>query len=118
MLLKDGSTTKRLYTLGNFSKFIRPGFQRVTVTGTLPSGVKLTAYKDPNDGTLVIVAINASSAAVPATFFIAGGGPCSLTPWVSSASDSLASKPVVSVSGGHLSLMLGAQSVTSLVGKP
>ena len=118
LLLNGGGTTKRLYTLGNFSKFIRPGYKRVTVSGTMPTGVKLTAYANPNDGTVVIVAINTGTSAVAAPIFLSGSAPCSMTPWVTSASDDLAMKAAVPVSGAHLSPMLAAQSVTTFVGKP
>jgi hypothetical protein len=39
LLLKDGSETKRLYTLRNYSKLIRPGYQRVEISGTMPASV-------------------------------------------------------------------------------
>ena len=118
LLLKDGSETKRLYTLGNYSKFVRPGYQRVAVSGTMPADVLVTGYKNPTDGTLVIVAINSATAAAPVSFFISGNTPCSMTPWVTSSKDSLASKSAVAVADGHLSVSLAAQSVTSFVGKP
>ena len=41
-----------------------------------------------------------------------------MTPWVTSASDNLASKTAVSVSGSRLAPMLAAMSVTTFVGKP
>ena len=118
LLLQDGSTTKRLYTVGNYSKFIRPGYQRVTISGTLPSGVLLTAYKNSSDGTVVIVAINSGTAAVTTPLFMSGGAPCQMTPWVTSSSDNLASKTALSVIDGRLSATLGAQTVTTFVGKP
>ncbi|MET0791624.1 MAG: glycoside hydrolase family 30 beta sandwich domain-containing protein, partial [Polyangiaceae bacterium] len=118
LLLNGGGTTKRLYTLGNYSKFIRPGYKRVTVSGTTPTGVKVTAYTNPADGTVVVVAINTTSAAVTAPIFLSGAAPCSMTPWQTSATDNLASKAAVAVSSAHFSPMLPAQSVTTFVGKP
>jgi glucuronoarabinoxylan endo-1,4-beta-xylanase len=118
LLLKDGSETRRLYVLGNFSKFIRPGYQRVVLSGTLPTNVLVTGYKNPTDGTLVIVAINSNTAAAPVSFFISGNTPCSMTPWVTAAKDNLTSKDKVSISDGRLSVSLAAQSVTTFVGKP
>lgn len=118
LLLNGGGTTKRLYTLGNYSKFVRPGYKRVTVSGSVPTGVKVTAYTNPSDGTVVVVAINPATTAVPASIFLSGAAPCSMTPWVTSASDDLASKSAVAVSAGHFSPLLAAQSVTTFVGKP
>ena len=57
------STTrsKRLYTVGNFSKFVRPGYQRIDVSGSAPSGVEVVAFQNPTDQTIAIVAINAGA---------------------------------------------------------
>ena len=118
LLLMNGGTTKRLYTVGNYSKFIRPGYRRVTLSGTPPTGVELTAYVSPTDGTLVVVALNSGTSAVSLPLFLSGNVPCTMTPWVTSASDNLASKTAVSVSGSRLTPMLAAQSVTTFVGKP
>jgi len=118
LLLMGGGTTKRLYTVGNYSKFIRPGYRRVTLSGTPPTGVELTAYLSPTDGTVVIVALNSGASAVALPLYLSGKAPCTMTPWVTSASDNLASKTAVSVSGSRLAPMLAAMSVTTLVGKP
>jgi glucuronoarabinoxylan endo-1,4-beta-xylanase len=118
LLLMGGGSTKRLYTVGNYSKFVRPGYRRVTLSGAPPTGVKLTAYVNPTDGTVIIVAINSGSSAVSLPLYLSGKAPCTMTPWVTSASDNLASKTAVSVSGSRLAPMLAAMSVTTLVGKP
>jgi glucuronoarabinoxylan endo-1,4-beta-xylanase len=118
LLLMGGGTTKRLYTVGNYSKFIRPGYRRVTLSGTPPTGVELTGYVNPTDGTVVIVAINSGSSAVSLPLYLSGKTPCMMTPWVTSASDNLASKTAVGVNGSRLSPMLAAMSVTTFVGKP
>jgi len=80
--------------------------------------VLLSAFKNPNDGTVVVVAVNNNSSASSINVFISGAAPCSVTPWVTSSSDSLASKSAVSVSGARFTYSLGAQSVTTFVGKP
>jgi glucuronoarabinoxylan endo-1,4-beta-xylanase len=118
LLLMGGGTTKRLYTLGNYSKFIRPGYQRVAVSGTIPSALMVTAYTNPTDGTVVVVAINNGSSDVSVPIFLSGGAPCSMTPWVTSASDNLASKTAVAVTAGRFTPTLAASTVTTFVGKP
>jgi len=118
LLTMSGGSTKRMYTFGNFSKFIRPGYRRVNVSGTAPDNVRVTAYVNPVDGTVVIVALNGGSSAVALPIFLDGNAPCALTPWVTSAGDNLASKPAVAVSGARLAPMLAAKSVTTFVGKP
>ncbi len=84
--------TKRLWVEGNFARFVRPGFVRVGTTGTAPSGVLLSAYTNPADGTVAVVAINNNTSATPLSLFVSGAAPCSLTPWVTSATDTLAAK--------------------------
>jgi glucuronoarabinoxylan endo-1,4-beta-xylanase len=119
LYLKGGAITKRLFTFGNFTKFIRPGYQRVNITGTLPTDVLMTAYKNPADGTVVMVAINSNKTATPISIFIAGGAPCQITPWVTSATEDLKeSTTKLSITDGKLTATLTAQSVTTFVGKP
>ena len=119
--LYDTSTkawTKRLWVLGNYARFVRPGYMRVSTSGTVPSGVLVSAYQNPADGTVVVVAINSNTAATPLSLYVSGAVPCSITPWVTSATDSLAAKSAITVSNARFSATLDAQSVTSFVGKP
>ncbi|MCH7401872.1 glycoside hydrolase [Belliella kenyensis] len=63
----DGTyeTSKMLWALGNYSKFIRPGFVRVGLTieqqQAQDQNLLCSAYKNPQTGELVIVAINSST---------------------------------------------------------
>jgi glucuronoarabinoxylan endo-1,4-beta-xylanase len=114
LLLKSGTDTKRHYTLGNYSKFVRPSFVRVDATGA-PAGVLISAFKGSGTA-LAIVAINKNSSAVSVPITISGGtAPTSVTPWVTSSSDSLASKTAVAVSGGSFTASLAATTVTTFV---
>jgi len=110
--------TKRLWVLGNYSRFVRPGYMRVSTSGTMPSGVLVSAYQNPADGTLAVVAINSNTSATPLSLYVSGAVPCSITPWVTSATDNLASKSPITVSNARFSATLDAQSVTTFVGKP
>jgi O-glycosyl hydrolase len=118
LYLLSGADTKRHYTIGNYSKFVRPGYVRVEVTGSIPANVLLSAYKG-TDGTVVVVAINngSSSATVPIT--ISGGTttPASMTPTVTSLTDNLASGTAVTVTGGSFTASLASMTVTTFVGK-
>src|SRR5262249_50756737 len=117
LVLLNGGDTKRRYTLGNFSKFVRPGYVRVDVTGAVPAGVLLSAHKG-TDGTVAIVAINKTASAVGVPITIAGGtAPASLTPNVTSMTDTLAAKAAVTVTGGTFTAALAATTVTTFVGK-
>ena len=115
LLASDGTDTKRHYTFGNFTRFIRPGYTRVDITGDIPKDVLLSAYR--GNATVVIVAINKGAESVTVPITIAGGtAPASLTPWVTSASDNLKSKAAVTVSGNTFTPTLAGKTVTTFVG--
>jgi glucuronoarabinoxylan endo-1,4-beta-xylanase len=106
---------KRLWVEGNYARFVRPGFERIGTTGNAPAGVLVSAYKNPMNSTVVVVAINNNTSATPLTLYVPGA-PCAFTPYVTSATESLAAKPVVDVTNSHVTVSLEAQSVTTLVG--
>ncbi len=61
------TTKKRLWTIGNFSRFVRPGSHMLTVSSNYPeSGVYVSAFMGPNK-TMTIVAINTNSSATKLT---------------------------------------------------
>ncbi len=108
--------TKRCYTLGNYSKFVRPGSTRVDITGVIPADVLLSAYTG-SDGKVVVVAINKGSAAASVPITIAGGtaAPTMMTPNVTSATDSLVAKAAIPVTGGVFTAALDSMTVTTFV---
>lgn len=54
-------TSKVMWTLGNYSRFVRPGYHRVALPGVDDlDGVMASAYKSGDEGQIVIVAINVS----------------------------------------------------------
>ncbi|MXN93292.1 xylanase [Flavobacterium sp. Sd200] len=63
--------SKMLWSLGNYSRFIRPGYQRVNIENvnstTTDKNFLFSAYKDAATGKLVTVIINSGNDAVPVT---------------------------------------------------
>jgi glucuronoarabinoxylan endo-1,4-beta-xylanase len=117
----DGGSTssppKRVYAMGNFSKFVRPGYVRVGISGA-PSSVQIVPFYNQADGTTVVVALNSGSSAVSASFFVSGAcWPTTVTPYVTSASSNLVAGTAITVEAGRFSASLEAQSVTTFVGK-
>ncbi len=108
-------TTKRLYTIGNYSKFVRPGYVRIGVAGAPAEGVQVSAYKDPSTGDFAIIAINQNRADVPLTMSFIGFAAGAVTPWITSASRNLAPQPALNAGDG-VRATLPAQSVTTFVG--
>jgi glucuronoarabinoxylan endo-1,4-beta-xylanase len=111
-----GIATKRLYMMGNYSKFVRPGFYRIDATPTPQNGVSISAYKSSSSGALVIVVINQNSSNVSQSFELDGATVSSVTPWITSASFDLVQQSKVPVSGRSFVYSLPAASITSFVG--
>ena len=115
------SPPPQVYALGNFSKFVRPGYYRVDVSGAPKPSASVplvVAFTNQVDGTVVIVVVN-GGAAQQVSFFVAGSAwPASVIPYITSTSSNLAAGTAISVSGARFSAPLTAQSVTTFVGKP
>jgi len=117
LIISTSSLTKRAYTLGNYSKFVRPGYIMVDVTGNSNASLLLSAFKG-TDGTVAVVAVNKGTSAATVPITIAGGtAPASCTPYVTSSSDNLAAKTAVTATGGTFTASLAATTVTTFVCK-
>jgi glucuronoarabinoxylan endo-1,4-beta-xylanase len=102
---------KRLYALGNYSKLVRPGFQRFAVSGSI-SGLSVTGFT--LSGKTVIVVINNNGSPTTATFHASAGGSVA-TPWRTSATEDLVSLAPLIALTGQFSATLAASSVTTFV---
>jgi glucuronoarabinoxylan endo-1,4-beta-xylanase len=117
-LIQGGVVTKRLWVMGNYSRFIRPGSYRVaaaTASGGSAQGVLTTAYRDPSAGTLVIVCVNPAAQVVRQPITLADLRVDAVTPWVTSESLDLVAQTQLT-GGTTFSYDLPPQSVTTLVG--
>jgi len=113
----DGVTvSKRTYAIGNFSKFVRPGWVRIDATASPANGVQVSAYKDPVSGNFAIVAINENGSDTAVNFNLSGFVATSVTPWVTSGSLNLAQQTNISFTGNTFSDTLPASSITTFVG--
>jgi glucuronoarabinoxylan endo-1,4-beta-xylanase len=106
---------KRAYVIGQWSKFVRPGWLRIGVAYDF-GPLKISAFKDPANRSFAIVAINSSGRVVPQTFSLKGFSTNTVTSWTTSASLSLAAQAPVSVNGTSFTYALPASSVTTFVG--
>lgn len=113
LIQSDGTQTKRLYTLGNFSKFIRAGWTRVDVTNS--TGLPVSAYQG-SSGTAIVVVNNGS--AVNQVITVGTSMGASVVPWITSATLSLAQQSPVTVSGGSFTYTIPANSAVTFVGSP
>jgi glucuronoarabinoxylan endo-1,4-beta-xylanase len=106
---------KRAYMTGQWSKFVRPGWYRIGVTYEGP--LQISAFKDPAGQAFAIIAVNASHKTTSQTFSLNGFATESVTPWITSASLSLAVQLPVAVGESNFSYQLPASSVTTFSGR-
>lgn len=100
---------KRAYALGNFAKFVRPGWTRVDVDNT--TGLLVTAYKGSNGDSIVVV--NKGSTVNDQVFKVGSGMGTTVTPWITSSTQNLESQAPVAVSAGSFTYTIAANSVVT-----
>lgn len=103
---------KRLFAMGQYSRFVRPGFQRVTTVSSPAPGVWLSAFRDPYSKRRVVVAIN-ENAGEEMIQFPAPVPTADI--YRTSASEDLTSVAVLGSSNGIFVAPLTQQSITSFV---
>jgi glucuronoarabinoxylan endo-1,4-beta-xylanase len=112
---KTAVLSKRGYIIGNYSKFIRPGWVRIDATHAPSTGVTVSAYKATDgSGKLAIVATNQNGSAATLSFSFSGFTAGSVTPWITDATRNLVQQSAVTAGSGF-SYTLPAQSVTTFV---
>jgi glucuronoarabinoxylan endo-1,4-beta-xylanase len=112
---QNGNAAKRMYALGNFSRFIRPGYYRIGVNNTASTAL-ISAYRYPNSGDIAIVAINTGTASINQVFTLTNlPVPVSMTPWITSSNLSLANQTDVIVASSSYTYTLPPMSVVTFV---
>jgi len=107
---------KRLWALGNYSRFVRPGWVMIGATSNPKTNVFVSAFKDPSGRKFAVVAINNTDAAVTLQTHFDGFSCASLTPWVTDSTRDLAKLAPIHADSSGCSLTLRAKSVTTFVG--
>jgi glucuronoarabinoxylan endo-1,4-beta-xylanase len=107
--------SKRLWIMGNWSRYVRPGFVRVDATASPASGVTVTAFRDSALTKVVIVAINNNTSSTSQAFSITGTTPKQLIPYVTDPTRDLVPQSAQALTSNSFTYSLPAQSVTSLV---
>jgi O-glycosyl hydrolase len=115
LALTSGTQPKRLYAIGQYSRFIRPDWIRVDAAANPASNVYLSAFRNPAGNQVAMVAINAGTSEVPLALTIDTGRFGGLTSYRTSASENLANVGAVTA-GTTVNVTLAPSSVTTLVG--
>jgi glucuronoarabinoxylan endo-1,4-beta-xylanase len=110
----SGSIYKRAYVLGQFAKYIRPGYHRVDATASPTTNVSVSAYT--GEGKVVIVAVNTGTGSVNQSFAITGGTVSQVSSSQTDPNNNMAAGQTYPVSGGTFTAPLAGQSITTFVG--
>ncbi len=110
----SGQIYKRAYVLGQFSKFIRPGYSRVDATANPKTGIYVSAYTGDNKA--VVVAVNQNTSAVSQNFALQNAtGLSKVSVYTTDAGRNMSQGSAINVSDNAFTAQLPAQSITTFV---
>jgi glucuronoarabinoxylan endo-1,4-beta-xylanase len=113
----NGYPTKRMYALGQYSRFVRPNFYRIDANANY-SPLWISAYKDSTSAAFAIVAVNTDPAtAVKQNFILTNFTAASVTPWITSGAQSLVSQTIVPVTNSSFAYTMPPLSVVTFAGQ-
>ncbi|WP_434739477.1 cellulose binding domain-containing protein [Micromonospora sp. SH-82] len=108
-----GAPLKRGYAFSQYSKYVRPGYQRVALTkSTKANPLEVTAYTGGGKTTLVI--LNRSTGAVDDAVVQVPQNITRAEHYLTSVSANAAGQPVA-VNGGQVTVDVGARSISTVV---
>jgi glucuronoarabinoxylan endo-1,4-beta-xylanase len=111
-----GVPQKRGFVLGQWSRFVRPNDYRIGVTNAGPGFV--TAFKNTNSSQFAIVAVNTNAIPLEVSVVLQNfSAITSVTPWITSSSNSLSSLSAVAVTNNTFTYTLPGVSVMTFVGQ-
>jgi glucuronoarabinoxylan endo-1,4-beta-xylanase len=107
---------KRVYAIGHFSRFMRPGSVVVSASST-DSGLKLAAVRSAT-GTAVVVLLNSTKTAKTTNIVLQNLAtlPASVTPYRTSATENQLALSPIAVTGNTITMTVPAQSIVTVVG--
>jgi len=112
---KKYQLTKRFFTIGHFSRFIRPGYHRVDATPTPAPNTYFSAYIDPTGKRLVCVAINDDAVERPLTIQCGSFNATSCIAVRTSNTETHAKLPTIAVTNGQIEVTTTPLSVTTFI---
>jgi O-glycosyl hydrolase len=111
------SPAVRLFAMGQYSRFIRPGWRRIDSTASPVTGVYSSAYRHPSSRKIAVVLINETASSLSVTIGLEGApGFASLEAWRTSGTEKLEKVSGPDLTGGGAEVTLPAKSVTTLYG--
>jgi O-glycosyl hydrolase len=118
LVVINGTTVtvpKRLYALGQYSRFVRPGWVRVGTTVNPATNVYLSAFKNATGSQVAIVAVNTGASQVQLPLTVDSGQFGTLTQYRTSSSENIANVGTLTA-GPTVTATLTASSITTFAG--
>jgi glucuronoarabinoxylan endo-1,4-beta-xylanase len=117
LLDTSANVTKRLFTFGQYSRFVRPNFYRINATSS-QSWALISAYKDSASPAFAIVVVNTNANTdVIQTITMTNFTATMVTPWETSELLNLAPQTAVDITNGVFTYDVPAMSVVTFVGQ-
>lgn len=108
---------KRLYSMGNFSKFIKPGYKRIGVTENPTGNLHLSAYKNEESGEVIVVAVNDGENNETIDLNFEDLYVNKLTPYVTNDKYNLEQFPDIGLKANKYRISVSGYSTVTFVGK-
>ena len=106
--------TKRLWIMGNFSRFVRPGARRIDATKDPEANVKVTAYRDSLKTKISVVILNSKNEEFNVDFDFGNTKIASFKPYVTDDNSNLKEGSEVNVDGTKCKYSVPARSATTV----
>lgn len=106
---ENSNIAKRAYAIGNWSRFVPPGWHRVSVANS--TSLLVTAFTNSAGNSGALVAVNNGSNAVTATFSVGTTMSSSVVPYLTSGSANLSAQAAITVSSGSFSATVPPYSI-------
>jgi O-glycosyl hydrolase len=115
-LVDNGNATKRMWAMGQYSRFVRPGWVRIGESDD--GGLDITAFKDPVSGKFALVVVNTSTTTdINETFTLNGVTVTSVLPYVTSSTQNISQGTVITLTGGtSFTSTIASQSIVTFYG--
>ncbi|MDZ7723287.1 MAG: FlgD immunoglobulin-like domain containing protein [candidate division KSB1 bacterium] len=109
------SVSKRLWTIGQYSRFVRPGWVRINSTKQSNTDLYTAAFRDTGSQQFAIVVINESNTSRTLTFQFKDFTTDSLIPYRTSSTENIVRQQTLPA-GTHVQASLPEKSVTTFTG--
>jgi len=119
IMIEDGDTVTaadRLYVMGQYSRFIRPGWQRIDSSTSPSTGMYSSAYRNPQTKEIAVVIVNETITASSVTIDLSEAVFNQLAIWRTSEKEKLKNIGRQKVSGNSAKVTITPMSVTTFYG--